>query len=515
MADAWLSATLSSIADAVIHVDADGKVAFMNPAAEGLTGWSAKKAVGRPIEDVFVIRSERTGKVQSSLAPKALRHGQACSLGDDAVLVRRDGSTVPVADTFAPVRDAQGGILGAVLVFHDITEHRQAERKVRELQKMETVGRLAGGVAHHFNNLLTVIMGNAQLLQSDPLAVSDLNETVGQILEASRQAAQLTTHLLAFARAGPHHVVPVAVNDAIRTAAEMLSKTVDRRVRVRHGLQAQPDLAMGDPSQIQSALLNLGLNACDAMPEGGELTFASRLVRLDEDACRRATHDIRPGEYIEISVTDTGVGMDAQTVRRIFEPFFTTKEVGQGTGMGLASVYGCVQNHNGTIEVDSQPGRGTTVRMLLPVSPSLRAARRPAAPPAKQPQEPKAHILVVDDERAVADLAAKILRREGYAVSVCLDGAEAVEFYRKHHPQIDLVILDLVMPEMNGRQTFVKMKAIDPNVRALLSSGYSRNDMPKSILEEGVLGFLAKPYHIQELSRAVARHLDSRPRRAP
>ena len=506
----WLSVTLTSIADAVIATDADGSIVFMNPVAQSLTGWQQDEAAGRPLGDVFAIQSERTGQLAPSPAAEALGNGVVTSIGDNAVLVARDGRNMPIADKMAPIRDAAGRIIGGILVFQDITEQRQTERRLRELQKMETIGKLAGGIAHHFNNLLTVIMGNAQLLRSDPLAVSDLADTVDHILRASRQAAELTGNLLTFARESTYHPVLVDLHDIIDEVVGMLQKTIDRRIRITGNLRADPSVVLGSPDQLRNALVHLGINARDAMAEGGDLTFATRNVALDESDCRKLTQAVTTGNYLEITVRDTGGGMDPQTLEQVFEPFFTTKAVGQATGMGLASVYGCVHSHNGAIRLESTLGQGTTATILLPVE-SFEEAAAPArqvaeAAPARRGRP---HILIVDDEPDVAELAATVLRMDGHTVTICHNGADAVDFFRKRPTEIDLVILDLVMPKMDGNETFVKMKEINPNVRVLLSSGYSRNDMPSGLMRMGVLGFLAKPYAVEELARAVKRYLDA------
>jgi len=503
------AATLSSIADAVITTDRGGKVAFMNPVAESLTGWSGAKAAGRPLADVYVTRNEQTGRPEPCPSIAALKDGRVTSMDHDVLLVARDGATTPVSASMSPIPDDKGKIVAAVLVFRDMTERRRVEEQLRQSQKMKTVGKLAGGVAHHFNNLLTVIMGNAQLLLNDPLAVSDLPNTVEQILLASRQAAELTSHLLAFAREGKYQVVPVDLHAVISEVASMLAKTSDRRIKIGQDLQASVASTRGDRPQLCNALLNLGLNAREAMPEGGRMTFATRSVACGSDDQTQPSAELRPGQYVEIAVTDTGVGIDEETLAQVFEPFFTTKAAGEGMGMGLASVYGCVQNHDGAVRIDSKPGQGTTVRIYLPAAAEPETDRPAPKQPAKTTAKAKGHILLVDDELPVADLASKVLTKNGYEVSICHDGAEAVSFYKQHHEDIDLVVLDLVMPEMSGQDALAEMKAVNPDVRVLLSSGFSRNDIPGSILNGDVVGFLEKPYGIHQLSRAIKKHLKS------
>jgi CheY-like chemotaxis protein len=288
---------------------------------------------------------------------------------------------------------------------------------------------------------------------------------------------------------------------------------VDPRITIVQALKANPPLALGDPTQIQNALLNLALNARDAMPEGGELILATDVVVLDEEYCRGNPYEMSPGRYLRICVTDSGVGMSEEVRRHLFEPFFTTKGLGKGTGMGLAAVYGTVRNHKGAIDVYSEPGHGTTVKVYLPLLESAEQAETPAE--VGEPVRGTARILVVDDEEVVLKLAAEALRDLGYQVTTCKDGAEAVAYYREAWRSIDLVILDMVMPAFGGRETFLAMRETNPAVRAILSSGYSLNGQAQAILDEGVLDFVQKPFQLRELSSKVAAALRRGDEKAP
>jgi len=384
-------------------------------------------------------------------------------------------------------------------------ERRRLAEQLQQAQKMEAIGQLAGGVAHDFNNILTAIQGNAELLRLSVRKGSDEEQMVHQIVQSSRRAADLTHQLLAFARKGKFQMVLLDIHDTIYEVVSILQHSIDRRIRVQLDLSAQPSMVLGDRTQLHSALLNLGVNARDAMPNGGELTFATETCTVDEEYLRAHRPGVQPGRYVRISVSDTGTGMDKWTRQRVFEPFFTTKQVGQGTGLGLASVYGCVRSHRGGIEVDSRAGKGSTFRVLLPLAGRPGTGAEAAAE--DQPVRGSGHVLVVDDEEMVRDYARRLLESLGYTVSTCNDGAEAVAYYRKHHGEIGLVILDLVMPRLDGRQTFRRMRQIDPEVRAILSSGYSEDYAAQGGAEEGVLDFLAKPFRIEEVSRMVARHM--------
>jgi len=371
--------------------------------------------------------------------------------------------------------------------------------------KMEAVGRLAGGIAHDFNNILTAVQGNAELLKMGGFSPAERDDMVSQIHEASKRASTLTRQLLDFARKGTFRIITVDTAETIDKTVALLSHSIDKRIRIEVDLQADPRYVLGDPSQIENALVNLGMNASDAMPNGGVLTFATRNVTLDEESCLEYAGELSAGPYVEISVRDTGSGMDPATRSRVFEPFFTTKEVGQGTGLGLASVYGCVKSHYGNIRVESQPGQGATFRMLLHT-----AAKASAAAPESPERDlvrGTGHILLVDDEGIVRDFAATALRSLGYSVALAADGAEAVEHFSEHRQDIDLVILDLIMPILSGPDTFRELKRIDPDVRVLISSGFSRKEATDTLLDQGALGLLSKPFRIDELSQMVARHI--------
>jgi len=371
--------------------------------------------------------------------------------------------------------------------------------------KMEAVGRLAGGIAHDFNNILTAIQGNAELLQMEGFGQIERDDMLMQIVVASRRAADLTRQLLDFARKGTFQIVAVDTTTIIEQTVALLSHSIDKRIDIKLDLRADPRAVLADPSQIENALVNLGMNACDAMPNGGVLTFATKNIVLDDESPAGYPSELVPGPYVEICVCDTGSGMDSKTRSRIFEPFFTTKEVGQGTGLGLASVYGCIKSHYGNIQVDSHPGQGTTFRVLLHAAEA--ACVSGDGPPGQDIIRGTGHVLVVDDEGIVREFVSTALQKLGYSVSLCINGAEAVEYFKDSHQDIDLVILDLIMPVLNGPDTFRELKAIDPDVKVLISSGFSQNETTNGLVDEGALGLLSKPFKINELAHALAKHI--------
>jgi len=432
------------------------------------------------------------------------------SLAAEIPCLRKDGGLAYADIVSSRIRiDGKACNIG---FFSDVTERRRAESEREELeaqllhaQKMEAIGTLAGGVAHDFNNLLTGILGYANLLMLESSS-GEVTEIARSIEEAARRAAQLTEQLLGFARKGKYQNMPINMHETIRDVAELLSRAIGKGVTVRDDLQAAQDGVLGDPGQMHQMILNLAVNARDAMPDGGELTIATEQVDLDEPYCR-IRPEVSPGPHLVVSVGDTGTGIPTDIRERIFEPFFTTKEHGKGTGMGLAMVYGIVKNHGGTINLESEVGRGTTFHILLPLVQQQQG--RSVAVTAGRPVRGKGRVLVVDDEEVVRHTAARLLRQVGYKVMTAADGKEAVNCYREFGPQIDLVILDMAMPRMDGRCCFRALREMDVGVRVLMSTGYSLDGAAQGILSEGVIGFIQKPYDLQRLSEAVAAALGS------
>jgi len=410
-----------------------------------------------------------------------------------------------------PVRDRHGDVIGVIAFAIDITERKRAEERLQHAQKMESIGRLAGGIAHDFNNLLVGIRGFAEFLARkvvDPKLVG----YAGQIVDAANRAAELTRRLLAFSRKGRTVVAPVDVHASIRAVMAIAERTFDRRIALESRLDAPAHIVLGDAHHLESVLMNLAVNARDAMPEGGRLSFESRLTDVDDRTALSHVRPPEPGRYLEVAVRDTGSGMTRETQARICEPFFTTKPPGEGTGLGLAAVYGILREHKGGLHVESESGRGTTMRFLLPLAPAGTAiAVAPKAPSALHVPTPAAvaaappapRILVVDDEPAVRALAREALREAGYDVVLAVDGVEGVETFRRAGGRFDLVLLDVVMPRMGGGDAFRALQAIDPCVCVLMTSGYAFEAIERGLLEAGAKGFLPKPYTTADLVRRV------------
>lgn len=491
-----LRITLDAIGDGVVACDREGRVVRLNPVAEQLTGWSAADAVGRPVGEVFVIVSATTGEPSRDPVRHVLESGETVGLANDTVLVARNGAERQIADAGSPIRDSQGQVVGVVLVFRDVTERHALEEQFRQAQKMESVGRLAGGVVHDFNNLLTAITGYADLLRVTLPADSDCHRFAELVLTSARRASALTTKLLAFSRKGAQQPSPVDVHGLVDEVIEILRHTIDRRITVHRRFDAATPLVLADPNLLESALLNLAINACDAMGDGGELTFAST---------NEGTHGSTSAPpFLTVTVADTGHGMDEATQARIFEPFFTTKAAGHGTGLGLSAVQGIMTDCGGTIHVESSPGKGATFTLTLPCLQTLPDALPDPTVTPISGRHSSGRILVVDDEDSIRELLDNLLRREGYDVVLATDGVEALEVFSSHPGDIDAVVLDLVMPRLSGTATFARLRTNAPTVPVVVSSGFNSEGYPEAMTKDPNVRFLPKPYEAADMLDLLA-----------
>lgn len=440
-----------------------------------------------PCPDCPTLRALKTGRPEISTVPYITDHEPAGW----------------IELTAFPLTGENGRIEGVIECVKDVTDKKNMEDRLRQSEKMQAIGELAGGIAHDFNNQLAAVVALADLLRSELADTPRLAEYADNILTASRRASELVSQLLAFSRKQRYLTMPVDIHEVIAEVVSLLRRSIDKRISVDTRLQAGAFVTMGDPTQIQNAVLNVALNARDAMPEGGQLVFATDVVTLDEEYCRRNPYEIAPGPCVRISMTDTGAGMDAQTVTRIFEPYFTTKPEGAGTGMGLAAVYGTVKSHGGAVNVYSEVGHGTTFNLYFPLSMETEEDRTAGGEPGPVVTG-SAHVLVVEDDDIVRESAGNMLEKLGYRVTACRDGAEAVDYYTDNWRSVDLVILDLIMPRMDGAETFEALRDINPAVAVLVASGYGLNGKGRNVLGKGAAGYLQKPFRIDELSRTVA-----------
>jgi signal transduction histidine kinase/CheY-like chemotaxis protein len=388
---------------------------------------------------------------------------------------------------------------------HD-RERRSLQERVHQSQKLEALGQLAGGVAHDFNNLLTAIVGHAELIALD--ARSAARHDASQILNAATQAADLVSQLLAFSRAGPVAQSPVRVDAVVKRVVELLHHTLDRSIEMVTNLDAKDVAVIGDASQLQTALLNVAVNARDAMPDGGEVRFETTVKRTDELGDIAAGQGQQPDRYAVIQCRDSGSGMTPDVLDRAFEPFFTTKPLGKGTGLGLASVYGIVKRHGGTVRLRSAPGEGTTVTVYLPVREATGETVSPPEVPAQRSPR-SGQVVVVDDEPAVLRILTQSLRRQGFAVHASEDGVEALEHFRRQHDDVALVVLDVLMPKITGPDLYRQMMAERPGLKCLFVTGYAEHASLATLVGTPDCAVLAKPFRAHEFEAAVATLIDA------
>ncbi len=374
------------------------------------------------------------------------------------------------------------------------------ERRLMEQQKMEAIGQLAGGIAHDFNNLLVGVLGYAELLKERHPPDSDTVKAADVIISAVHQASELTRQLLGFARKGKHRMERVDLAESVRNVNTLLKRTMDRRIRVDLDLQ-EGIYVMGDSTQLEQVILNLAVNARDAMPRGGVLKFRLTKQVVEHDVLGLPP-DGQPMELALLRTIDTGCGIPEDYLERIFEPFFTTKEE-EGTGMGLATVYGIVLNHGGWVDVTSEPGVGSTFTVFLPVDSSSQRDQSPARDDDALERVSNRTILVVDDEYMVVSTLTELLNELGYEVVTAPGGERALQIYSREPDRYDAVILDLSMPGMDGRECYEKLRKIDPAVKVILATGFSRNGRVKELIDMGVMGFLQKPFRMKDLAEML------------
>jgi signal transduction histidine kinase/ActR/RegA family two-component response regulator len=409
----------------------------------------------------------------------------------------KDGRVLDVSISASRYDDHEGNPAGTLSILRNISGKKRLEAQLQQAQKMEAIGTLAGGIAHDFNNLLMGIQGRASLVLMDIDSSHPHFEHIKEIVDYVRSSADLTKQLLGFARGGKYEVKTTDLNELIKSQNQMFGRA-RKEINIREKYQEDLWTVDVDQGQIEQVLLNLYVNAWQAMSGGGNLYIHTENVTVDENYSKQCKMD--PGKYVKISVTDTGVGMDEATRQRVFDPFFTTREMGRGTGLGLASAYGIIKNHGGIIDVYSEKGEGTTFNIYLPASEKKVIGEKELAEDVL-----KGHgtILLVDDEDIIVDVAKSILEQLGYTVLIARGGKEAIELYMKNRKEIDLVILDMIMPEVGGGDAYDRLKEINPDIKVLLSSGYSINGQATEILERGCNGFIQKPFSVGDLSKKI------------
>ena len=479
--------------DFLIATDRAGNICLTSPNIDFLLNRKSSELPGVNISALF----DNGGKKMAELMDHLAVEGELQNL--EMVLLRSNGASLHVhISAFLLMADC-GQKPGAVFLIRDITEKKKLEEQLLHARKMEAIGTLAGGIAHDFNNLLTGIQGYTSLMLFDVQPHHPHYEMLKSIEQQIQSGADLTKKLLGFAKGGKYEVRPTDMNDLVKKSAKIFGRT-RKEIKV-HGRYADPLwMTEVDASQIEHVLLNLYINAWQAMPEGGDLDLVTENFNIDEPFLKTCPW-AKPGPFVKISVTDNGVGMDAETKHRMFEPFFTTKERGRGTGLGLASAYGIVKNHGGIIKVYSEIGWGTTVTLYLPASNKPKA--REIKPPRRHLRRGHETILLIDDEESIAAVTRELLEKIGYGVLMANNGRDGVELFKKRMDDISVVVLDMVMPGMTGKETFDVLKQIKPDVKVILSSGYSLNGQARDILEQGCRGFIQKPFDIMRLSEKI------------
>ncbi len=497
-----LALAIEQAAEVVEITDVDGNIQYVNPAFEKVTGYTRSEAVGR--NPRFLKSGEHDKEFYKQLWD-TIKRGQVWS--GRLVNKRRDGRLYQEEATISPVRDSSGKIVNFVAVKRDITEHLELSRQLQQAQKMEAVGTLAGGVAHDFNNILQVALGYSELILGDEELPGHYRADVHKILESATRGADLVQRLLIFSRKTEIKPQPLKLNRRINEMRKMLERTIPRMIEIQLFLCENLATIDADSTQMDQVLMNLAVNARDAMPQGGRLIFETANIDLDEEYAT-AHLGTKPGHYVLLTITDTGAGMDQETLGHIFEPFYTTKGVGEGTGLGLAMVYGIVQQHGGHIRCYSEPGEGTTFKIYFPAVVANEELIETAVKVI--PRGGSETILLVDDEELIRDLGSRILSKAGYHVLTANNGRDALELYRVQRERIALVILDLIMPEMDGRQCLEDLLSLNPSIKVVIASGYSANGPTKAALSAGAKGFVGKPYDIRRVLEIVRSVLDER-----
>lgn len=494
----YLSNIVDSMPSVLVGVNADGEVTQWNKMAEQTTQLPAVAAKGKKLADVFPPMATELWKITESIRTREVI--------TELQKPRQSKDGVKYDDIIIYPLIANG-VEGVVIRIDDVSEKVQLEEQLTHSHKMDAIGQLAGGVAHDFNNMLGAINGAAQLLKSPHRGLDQKGiGYVDMIMQSVTRAADLTAQLLAFGRKGKTTSTAVDIHAVVDDALAIFARTIDKKIKLTVAKDAANHAVIGDNTQLQSALMNLGINAAHAMPDGGEIFVGTKNILLNKSYCDACLFDIEPGEYIQVEVRDTGCGIPLEQQQKIFEPFFTTKKQGEGTGLGLAAVYGTVQGHRGAINVYSEVGAGTIFQLFLPCSGEAILPRDASM----EVVTGVGKILLVDDENLIRIVGKNMLEEMGYEVFLAENGREAVEIFQKEPAAIDLVILDMIMPEMNGRDTFAKMREIDKNCQVIISSGFSKDESLDELKNLGLAGFIRKPYRDYELSRLVAEVLKAK-----
>jgi len=504
---------LESIEEGCFETDIDGNLTFFSNPFLKILGYSRDELLGMNTDKYT---SPDTAEKMTRITERLKKTGKPENVTDYDV-IRKDGSNVALELSVSLLEDQDGLPMGYRGVLRDVSERKKTEEEKHKLetqlqqaQKMESIGTLAGGIAHDFNNILMGIQGNASLMLLKIDSEHPNYEKIKNIEKYVQNGTELTKQLLGFARRGKYLIKATDLNEVIKKSSSLFART-KKEIRVHTELYENLWTAEVDRGQIEQVLLNLYVNAWQAMSNGGDLYLQTKNVILNRSYVK--PYKVEPGRYVKISVSDTGVGIDKETQERIFEPFFTTKEMGRGTGLGLASVYGIIKSHGGYINVYSEKERGTVFTIYLPASEKEVLIEKKGAPAA--PIKGTGTILLIDDEKMIIDVGLELLEELGYTVLSAMSGQEAIDVFQKDQDNIDLVIMDMIMPGMGGGETFDRLKEINPEVKVLLSSGYSIDGQATKILRRGCDGFIQKPFNLNQLAEKIGKIMGKRNKQMP
>ncbi len=495
-----LAVTLRSIGDGVITVDTHGRVIMINLEAERMTGWDNEQAVGMPLAEIFIIIDENSRETRENPVALVLSSGQPVELADNTVLVARDGTELVIGDSAAPIVDLQDKIIGAVLVFRDLTEKKRLQEQLLKADKMESVGLLAGGIAHDFNNLLQAIGGNLALARLGKRLPIEVDRKIEDAEKAVQRAAGLTQQLLTFSRGGAPVTKAVSLSELITESVSFALRGT--MIKPIYHFAADLYIVVIDTGQISQVINNLVINASQAMPNGGEIDIAAENIQVKEEG---QIETLPVGDYVKVSVHDQGPGISRKIITRIFEPYFSTKHTGRG--LGLASCYSIIKNHNGLLTAFSKPGEGATFIFYLPAATDGSSIVDHDNETSVSFEKGSAKILVMDDDEDIQEIISHMLNFAGHEVKIAAHGQQAVDMYQqamKAGRPFDIVIADLTVPGgMGGKEMVVKLLKIDPAARVIVSSGYSSDPVMANFTDYGFKAVIAKPYKMDELTMTL------------